>query len=166
MHTNVHTRLSPLLTCTCFLKLPETLVQQCQTRWMLTRLWNLARGYAQGKVGTPTGILSAPMWKVEITKGVLNITSTHWGRSLFIHGRDNFSPPGVWWPKFINVCSGWCSSVNWAPAYELKVWWFIPCQGTCLGCGPVMQEATDWCFSHTSMFFLSHFLSPFLSLWK
>lgn len=153
----------------CYIHLfPEVareLVQQCQTRQMPTRLWNLAGDHAQGNVRTSCGILSTPTWKAEITKGVLNIASTHCGRSFFAQGRDNFSPPAVWWPKFINMCSGWCSSVNWAPAYELRVRCFIPCQGAYLGCGPVMWEARLMFFSHINVF-LPGFLSPFLSSWK
>lgn len=81
------------ITCNCFLRLPG--VYQYQPRWMPTGLWNLAN------VGTASGGLSTSMWKVEISKGDLNITSTRWNS---LHSRKSqLFLPGVWWPKFIHM---------------------------------------------------------------
>ena len=71
----------------------------------------------------------------------------------------------------IQVLAKWLSwlecSVSFCAPHGCQ---FIPGQGTCLGCGfspqlEHIQEATNWCFSLTSMF-LSIFLSISPSLYR
>lgn len=50
---------------------------------MPARLWNFARDYTQGNVGTANRILSVPVYKVKIAKGIqTSVVHNHDG-SLF-----------------------------------------------------------------------------------
>ena len=64
------------------------------------------------------------------------------------------------------ICPNWCDSVCWALFQESKGCRFNPSRGTCLGYGfgprlGYVWEATDQCFSLTSMFFSLSFSLPF-----